>query len=98
MTGRAFPVEEGREIGLVNTIVDPPSLLGRAREAVELIARNSPVAMSLTKGLIGDLHGLSLQEALNTALQLNALVRTSEDFKEGVSSFLEKKQPRWRQK
>jgi methylglutaconyl-CoA hydratase len=54
--------------------------------------------MSLTKGLIGDLHGLSLQEALNTALQLNALVRTSEDFKEGVSSFLEKKQPRWRQK
>jgi len=98
LTGRTFPVEEGREIGLVNTIVDPPSLLGKAREAVELIARNSPVAMSLTKGLIGDLHGLSLQEALNTALQLNALVRTSEDFKEGVSSFLEKKQPRWRQK
>lgn len=98
LTGRAFPVEEGREIGLVNTIVDPPSLLGKVREAVEAIARNNPVAMSLTKELIGDLQGLSLQEALNTALQLNALVRPSEDFKEGVSSFLEKRKPRWRYK
>ena len=65
---------------------------------MEAIARNSPGAMSLTKELMGDLQGLSLQEALNTALQLNALVRTSEDFKEGVSSFLEKRKPRWRQK
>lgn len=98
LTGRAFPVEEAQEIGLVNTIVDAPSLLKKARESVKAIAQNSPVAMSFTKELIRDVHGLSLQEALDAALQLNALVRTSEDFKEGVSSFLEKRQPQWRRK
>ncbi|MCH8819962.1 MAG: enoyl-CoA hydratase/isomerase family protein [Acidobacteria bacterium] len=98
LTGRSFPVEEAREIGLVNTIVDAASLLEKARESVKAIAQNSPVAMSLTKELIRGVHGLSLQEALDAALQLNALVRTSEDFKEGVSSFLEKRQPQWRRK
>ena len=98
LTGRSFPVEEAREIGLVNTIVDAASLLEKARESVKAIAQNRPVAMSLTKELIRGVHGLSLQEALDAALQLNALVRTSEDFKEGVSSFLEKRQPQWRRK
>ncbi len=98
LTGCAFPVEEAREIGLVNSIVDPASLLERAHESVEAMARNSPVAMSLTKELITDVHPMSLQEVLDTALQLNALVRTSEDFKEGVSSFLEKRAPQWSKK
>ena len=98
LTGRAFPAEEARDIGLVNSIVDPASLLETARESVEAMAQNSPVAMSLTKELIGDVHGLSLQEALDAALQLNTLVRTSEDFKEGVSSFLEKRTPQWSKK
>ena len=98
LTGRAFPVEEAREIGLVNTIVDPALLLETAQESAEAMARNSPVAMSLTKELVRDVDGLSLQEALDAALQLNALVRTSEDFKEGVSSFLEKRTPQWSKK
>jgi methylglutaconyl-CoA hydratase len=98
LTGRAFSVEEAQEIGLVNTIVEADSLLEKARESVKAIARSSPVAMSLTKELIRDVSGLSLHEALVAALQLNALVRTSEDFKEGVSSFLEKREPQWRRK
>ncbi|MEE8350025.1 MAG: enoyl-CoA hydratase-related protein [Acidobacteriota bacterium] len=98
LTGRVFPVEEAREIGLVNSIVDTVVLLKRAKESVESIAQNSPTAMSLTKDLIRDVHGLSLQEALDTALQLNVLVQTSEDFQEGLSSFLEKRTPQWRRK
>ena len=98
LTARTFPVEEAQEIGLVNAIVDPASLLDQARESVKTIAQNSPVAMSLTKELIRDVYGLSLQEALDAALQLNVLVRTSDDFKEGVTSFLEKRPPQWRRK
>ncbi|MDA2934123.1 enoyl-CoA hydratase-related protein [Acidobacteria bacterium AH-259-D05] len=96
LTGRVFSAEEAKELGLVNTIVEEESLLKKAHELAEAVSRNSPVALTLTKELIADVHGSSLNEALSAALQLNALVRTTEDFKEGMASFLEKRQPKWK--
>ena len=97
-TGRVFSAEEAQKIGLVNTIVARESLLGRAHEFAEAISQNSPIAVKLTKELIADVYGASLKEALTAALQLNALVRTTEDFQEGVASFLEKRQAKWKQR
>jgi len=52
----------------------------------------------LTKELMKDLPGLSLEKGLIAALQLNTLIRTTEDFKEGVSSFLEKRRAKWKRR
>ncbi len=98
LTGRPFSAEEAQEIGLVNDLVAKESLLQRARELAEEISRNSPTSVKLTKELMSDLQGLSLKDGLRVALQLNTLIRTSEDFKEGVSAFLEKRQPKWKGK
>ena len=98
LTGRLFSAEEAQEIGLVNDLVAKESLLQKARELAEEISRNSPTSVKLTKELMSDLQGLSLKEGLRVALQLNTLIRTSEDFKEGVSAFLEKRRPKWKGK
>ncbi len=98
LTGRVFSAQEAQEMGLVNHVVAKESLLGKARELAREIAQNSPTAVRLTKELMKDLPGLSLEKGLIAALQLNTLIRTTEDFKEGVSSFLEKRRAQWKRR
>ena len=95
LTARVFSAQEAKEIGLVNHIVAKESLLEKARELAQEISQNSPTAVRFTKELMRDLQGLSLNEGLIAALQLNTLVRTTQDFKEGVSAFLEKRRAKW---
>jgi methylglutaconyl-CoA hydratase len=96
LTARPFTAAEAREYGLVNQIVPADELIPKAKEMVRLIAGNSPVAVRLAKGLIRDLQALSLDQALASAVHVNALVRNTEDFKEGITSFLEKRSPIWK--
>ena len=98
LTGRVFSAQEAQEIGLVNHVVAKESLLEKAQELAREISPNSPTAVRLTKELMADLPGLTLEKGLNAALHLNTLIRTTEDFKEGVSSFLEKRRARWKRR
>ncbi|MCH6569134.1 MAG: enoyl-CoA hydratase/isomerase family protein [Acidobacteria bacterium] len=98
LTGRLFSAQEAQEMGLVNHVVAKESLLEKAQELAREIAPNSPTAVRLTKELMKDLPGLSLEKGLIAALQLNTLIRTTEDFKEGVSSFLEKRRAQWKRR
>ena len=98
LTGRVFSAQEAQEMGLVNHVVAKESLLEKAQELVREISPNSPTALRLTKELMKDLPGLSLEKGLIAALQLNTLIRTTEDFKEGTSSFLEKRRAQWKRR
>ena len=98
LTGRVFSAQEAQEMGLVNHVVAKESLLEKAQELAREIAPNSPTAVRLTKELMNDLPGLSLEKGLIAALQLNTLIRTTEDFREGVSSFLEKRRAQWKRR
>jgi len=62
------------------------------------LSDHCPTAVRLTKELMKDLPGLSLEKGLIAALQLNTLIRTTEDFKEGISSFLEKRRAQWKRR
>jgi len=98
LTGRVFSAQEAHEMGLVNHVVAKESLLEKAQDLAREISPNSPTAVRLTKELMKDLPGLSLEKGLIAALQLNTLIRTTEDFKEGVSSFLEKRRAQWKRR
>jgi methylglutaconyl-CoA hydratase len=98
LTGRTFSAREAAELGLVNQVVPPERLLQSAKEMVNLIARNSAQAIAETKELLARTGGLSLAEALSLAATRNALGRTSSDFEEGVTAFLEKRHPNFRKK
>jgi len=95
LTGRLFDAAEARGYGLVNEIVPPEKLMTRARELAAQLMENSPSSMRLTKKLINGFIAAQLDRQIAQAVEDNARIRTTADFKEGISSFLEKRKPKW---
>jgi methylglutaconyl-CoA hydratase len=95
LTGRIIGAEEAARIGLVNEIVAPENLMTRARELAALLMENSPASLRATKKLLNDHARAELDAQIEAAVRENAAVRTTADFREGVTSFLEKRKPVW---
>jgi len=95
LTGRLFDAAEAHRYGLVNEVVAAGRLMTRARELAGQITENSPSSVRITKKLINGFLSRSLDEQFRAAIEENARIRATADFREGVSSFLEKRKPRW---
>ncbi len=95
LTGRIISAEEAARMGLVNEIVAPEKLLARARELAALLMENSPASLRATKKLLSDHSRAELDTQIEAAIRENAAIRTTADFCEGISSFLEKRKPVW---
>jgi len=95
LTGRIIGAEEAARMGLVNEIVAPEDLMARARELARLLMENSPASLRATKKLLSDHARAELDSQIEAAVRENATVRTTADFREGITSFLEKRKPVW---
>ena len=95
LTGRLFDAAEGHRLGLVNEVVEASQLMTRARELAAQLIENSPASLRMTKKLINGYITGELDGQIEEAVQENAAIRQTADFREGVSSFLEKRKPRW---
>jgi methylglutaconyl-CoA hydratase len=95
LTGRLFGAEEAHRFGLVNEVVVPELLLARARELAAQIMENSPSSVQATKKLINSFIARQLDDDIEQAIEENARIRTTADFREGITSFLEKRKPVW---
>ena len=95
MTGRIFEAAEAQRFGLVNEVVPVEQLMPRARELASQIMQNSPSSVRLTKRLINGFISDALDAQIEQAVVENAEIRQTADFREGVSSFLEKRKPQW---
>lgn len=95
LTGRIFTADEAHRMGLVNEIVALDKLLDRARELAAQLMENSPASLRLTKQLLTDHAHAELDSQIEAAVQKNASIRGTADFREGITSFLEKRKPRW---
>ncbi len=95
LTARLVSAEEAAGMGLVNEVVEPERLIARARELAQTLAANSPESLLATKRLLLDFGEAKVERQLALAVDANARIRQTEDFREGISSFLEKRQPRW---
>src|SRR5271157_3275212 len=95
LTGRIIDAEEAYRLGLVNEVVGPENLLARARELAETLAANSPASLLATKRLLKMNSQVELDRQIAAAVDENARIRTTHDFREGVSAFLEKRKPFW---
>jgi methylglutaconyl-CoA hydratase len=82
-------------LGLVSEIVTADNLMARARELAALLMENSPVSLLATKQLLTNHAGAELDAQIESAVRENAAIRTTADFREGISSFLEKRKPVW---
>src|SRR6266566_709630 len=95
LTGRIFTADEAYRMGLINEIVPPEKLIDRARELAAQLMENSPTSLRLTKRLLSDHARAELDAQIETAVRENAAIRATADFREGISSFLENRKPRW---
>jgi methylglutaconyl-CoA hydratase len=95
LTGRLFTGDEALRMGLINEVVAPEKLIARARELAALLLENSPLSLQLTKRLLNDHARTALDAHIEAAVRENAAVRSSADFREGITSFLEKRKPVW---
>src|SRR5437899_12856202 len=95
LTGRIFDAGEGFRLGLVNEVVGADKLLARAQELAAQLKENSPTSLGLTKKLVNGFIADKLDEQFEQAIEENAGIRQTADFREGNSSFLERRKPNW---
>jgi len=95
LTGRIISADEALRMGLVNEIVAPEKLMSRAQELAKLLIENSPASLRATKKLLSEHGRAELDAQIEAAVRENAAVRSTADFREGVTSFLEKRKPVW---
>jgi enoyl-CoA hydratase/carnithine racemase len=98
LTGRNLPAERAEEIGLVNEVVDDADLEGAAVELAAEIAANAPLSMRGNKHAIDTLNSFArlTPEQERELIELRESCFTSEDFREGVAAFAEKRKPVWK--
>ncbi|PYV51537.1 MAG: enoyl-CoA hydratase [Acidobacteria bacterium] len=95
LTARIFDAAEAYRLGLVNEVVEAEQLQRRACELAMQLMENSPTSVRLTKKLINGFITAQLDAQIEQAVEENARIRQTQDFREGVASFLEKRKPRW---
>jgi len=95
LTGRIIGAEEAHRIGLVNEVVPAEKLIERTRELALQLMENSPASLTCTKRLLSEHARSELDAQIRSAVRENAAIRSTQDFREGISSFLEKRKPHW---
>jgi methylglutaconyl-CoA hydratase len=95
LTGRLFDAEEARRIGLVTEIVPADQLMERSRELATQLMENSPASLLYTKRLLSVAARAELDSQIDASVRENAAIRDTPDFREGITSFLEKRKPKW---
>ena len=87
-TGRVLGAAEARAGGLV-TRVEPDAAFDAAAQAlIDGLAAASPSALHLTKKLFHELDGASVTDGIALGARINALARTTTDFREAIARFL----------
>jgi enoyl-CoA hydratase/carnithine racemase len=95
--GATVDSERARGMGLVNELVDPAELETRTLELAAEIAANAPLSLAGNKRMIRALRERPLPEDVERELvELRESCFRSEDFREGVRAFAEKRAPVWK--
>ncbi|MFC7018842.1 MULTISPECIES: enoyl-CoA hydratase/isomerase family protein [Haloarcula] len=93
VTGNPITAEEGRELGLVNRVVDDGDVEGAARELVDDAMAKAPLAVEEGLRLVDEGMDASLDTALQYEQAVTAYLYTTEDNAEGLRAFNEKRDP-----
>jgi methylglutaconyl-CoA hydratase len=95
LSGKIIKAAEALNLGLVTQIVEHDDLMPTAHALAQTLLLNSPQAMQAVKRLLAKHAKRRLDEELEDAIEANSQQRSTEDFKEGVKAFLERRRAEW---
>src|SRR4051794_10769117 len=95
LTGRNYPAERAEEMGLVNQVVDDDELESSAIELAAEVAANAPLSMKGNKHAIDTLNSFArlTPEQEQELIELRESCFGSDDFREGIAAFAERRKP-----
>ena len=94
--GGSVKADEALELGIVNNVVSSNELIEYAMNKAQEIVSVSPSAIKATKRVLNDLaHRENLPQSLDFSRKVVADLAKTEDYKEGVNAFVEKRKPNW---
>ena len=96
ITGRMINAEEGHRIGLVNHVTTISVLINKCKEVSSKILQNGPNAIAQSLKCINDSIGLDLDKGLDMEVTRFSELFSTEETKEGLSAFVEKRKPDFR--
>lgn len=96
LTAERFSAHEAKQIGFVHEVVLPQALDAKVQEIVNALLLASPHAIAETKRLVREVAGMPLTDALIAGtVERIAAIRASDEGREGVQAFLDKRKPGW---
>lgn len=90
-TGEMISGEEAARIGLANMVVDPEELMEAAKKLADKIVKNAPIAIKYAKACIDRGMDVDLDSGISIENEIFAMCYATEDQKEGMIAFLEKR-------
>ncbi|KAA9027055.1 enoyl-CoA hydratase/isomerase family protein [Niallia endozanthoxylica] len=94
-TGKKITAFEAKEIGLVNTIYPDNELIEEATQFARQLAKRNPTALTLGREAMQMIQGMDYEKSLNYLRDQVVILGETEDSKEGMNAFLEKREPVW---
>ena len=95
LEGRKMPAAECLDCGMANKVVPADELDAAARDWADRLAQTAPLALAASKRLLRSVGSMSFGDAITAeGLEQTPLIK-SNDFKEGVAAFFQKRKPEW---
>ena len=98
LSGRSVSAQDALRFGLCHEVVPAEELPARRDELVDSLLTGSRSALAMTKRLLLDSSAASLKKELDAGMTTSAAARETEDAREGLAAFLEKRSPKWHPK
>jgi 2-(1,2-epoxy-1,2-dihydrophenyl)acetyl-CoA isomerase len=96
LSGDVIDAEEALRLGIVNRVIPEAEFGAYIVDYAERMAKNAPLALAAIKNAVHDAMNTTLDDTLRAELVVVRQLARSEDVHEGVTAFLEKRQPVWR--
>lgn len=95
LTAESFSAETARAVGLVHAVTPLADLDREVGRVVDQVLKNGPAAVKEAKAYIQRLEGMTRAERIAHSVSVLARIRSTPEAKEGLSAFLEKREPAW---
>lgn len=96
-TGRNVTADEAHQVGLVVKLFESKEeMISEAKKTIQMIAKNSPYAVSISKKVMNKGNDLTVEEGLQVELDQFSAIFSSFDMKEGTTAFVQKRKPEFK--